>query len=70
MGCGCDVGVPMAVYLQCVWGCVGVLVGGWVWVWVWVWDALFLPRLHEGHPFVFCISRHLGPVLPPHDTKW
>jgi hypothetical protein len=28
-------------------------------------DAQFLPTLHDGHPLVSCISRHLGPVLPP-----
>jgi hypothetical protein len=44
---------PIAVYLQCVFVRGGVQ---------------FLPTLHEGHPFVSCIIRHLGPVLPPHAT--
>jgi hypothetical protein len=53
MGCDCDVGVCVAVYLQYVcWGGGGV-------------DGQFLPKLHYGHPLVSCISIHIVPVLAP-----
>jgi hypothetical protein len=28
-------------------------------------DGQFLPTLHDGHPLVSCISRHIGPVVGP-----